>query len=131
MAATDIEVRIALMDTLDAVPGLRTHAFTPGQINPPAAVLISMEVQFDLAMQRGSDRMMGVVRLLASGEMTTAQRTLSDLIYACRDVLWNEPELGGVVQDARLQRKRGDSEGQIDVGGATFAVVDFEVEVIT
>jgi len=129
--ATDYEVRVALADTLDAVDGLRTHAFTPGQVNPPAAVVISVDVQFDLAMQRGSERMLAVVRLLTGGEMRSAQITLSQLIYTCRDVLWDNASLGGVVQDARLARKRGESEGQIDVAGSTYAVVDYEVEVIT
>jgi len=130
-AATDYDVRLALMATLDLVPGLRTHAFTPGQVNPPAAVIVQLGVEFDMAMQRGSERMVAVVRLLVGGELATSQVTLSQLIYTIRDVLWDNADLGGAVQDARLMRKRGDSEGQLDLAGATYAVVDIEVEVIT
>jgi len=129
--ATDTEVRIAVAETLKAVDGLRTHAFTPGQINTPAAVVIQVDVQFDHAMQRGSEHMVAIVRLLTSGELGAAQRSLSELAYQCRDAMWDDPSLGGVVSDARVRRKRGDSEGQVDAGGAVLTVVDIEVEVIT
>jgi len=128
---TDSDVRNAIADTLEAVPGLRTHAFTPGQVNAPAAVVIQVDIEFDLSMQRGSERMLAIVRLLTSGELASAQRSLSSLIWQCRDAVWEDPTLGGVVQDARVRRKRGDSEGQVDAGGAVLTVVDIEVEVIT
>jgi hypothetical protein len=131
MPPTDLEVREALAQVVGKVDGLRSHPFTPGQIHPPAAVVIELNVDFDATMQRGSDSMTAVVRLLTGGDLRPAQIALSGLVYKVRDELWDDPTLGGVVSDCRLFRKRGDSEGQIDVGGALFAVVDLEVQVTT
>ena len=128
---TDTEVREALSQTLTDVAGLRTHAFTPGTISPPAAIIIEVDVQFDAAMGRASDNMTVRVRLFTGGELRSAQLALSKLIYQVRDALWEDPSLGGVVSDCRLSRRVGDSEGQVDVGGATYTVVDVEVEVVT
>ena len=129
--ATDTEVREALADSLSAVEGLRGHAYTPGQLQGRDAVVIEVNVDFDAAMQRGADEMNVVVRLLVGGDMRSAQQRLSGLVYTVRDRLWTDNTLDGTVSDCRLHRKRGDSEGQIDVGGSTFAVVDLEVQIIT
>lgn len=131
MAATDTEVREALADSLDAVEGLRGHPYTPGQLQGRDAVVIEVNVDFDASMQRGSDEMNVVVRLLIGGDLRTAQQRMSDLVYKVRERLWTDNTLDDTVSDARLHRKRGDSEGQIDVGGSTFAVVDLEVQIIT
>ena len=129
--ATDIEVRQALAESIDQIDGIRGHEFTPGQVNPPAAIVIEMDVEFDASMQRGSDRMIALVRLLTGGDMRSAQTRLSQMVADVRARIWDDPTLGDVVSDCRLRRKRGDSEGQIDAYGATFAVVDVEVEIIT
>ena len=129
--ATDTEVREALADSLSQVTGLRGHGYAPGQINPPAAVVVEVNVDFDASMQRGSDEMNAVVRLLVGGDLRSAQLRLSQLVYDVRERLWTDNTLAGTVSDCRLHRKRGDSEGQVDIGGATFAVVDLEVQIIT
>lgn len=131
MSATDTEVREALATTLEAVTGLRPHAYVPASIAPPAAVVTEIDVDFDAAMGRASDEMTVRVRLLTSGELRAAQLNLSALTYAIRTALWENPTLGDVVADSRLQRRIGDSEGQVDVGGATYTVVDLEIQVVT
>jgi hypothetical protein len=131
MAATDTQVREALAAVIGKVDGLRAHPFVPGQINPPAAIVTEVNVDFDASMQRGSDEMTVLVRLLTGGDFRSAQQRLSELTYLIRDELWDDPTLGGVVADARLFRRRGDSEGQVDVGGGVFAVVDIEFQVVT
>ena len=128
---TDTEVREAVAVTLDKVDGLTADAFTPGTVNAPAAIVTEVDVQFDAAMGRGSDEMTVRVRLLTGGDMRASQESLSALIYKIRDELWDDPTLGDVVSDCRLARRIGDSEGQIQVGGATFAVVDIELQVFT
>ena len=130
-ATTDTEVREAVAATLNEVDGLQADAFTPGRVNPPAAIVTEVDVQFDAAMGRASDEMTVRVRLLTGGDMLSAQLSLSQQIYAIRDALWDDPTLGDVVADCRLARRIGDSEGQIDVGGATYAVVDIELQVFT
>lgn len=131
MAATDTQVREAIAKTLKAVDGLRPHAYVPASISPPAAVVIEVDVDFDAAMGRGSDEMTVRLRLLTSGELRSAQLNLSALTYAIRTALWDNPTLGDVVSDCRLQRRVGDSEGQVDVGGATYTVVDLQIQVVT
>ena len=129
--ATDMQVRQALADSIDTISGIRGHAFTPGQVSPPAAIVIEIDVEFDASMQRGSDRMVALVRLLTGGDMRAAQARLSELVDEVRARIWDDPTLGDVVSDSRLRRKRGDTEGQVDAYGATFTVVDVEVEIIT
>lgn len=129
--ATDTQVRVALADSLSEVVGLRGHAWTPGQLQGRDAVVIEVNVDFDASMQRGADEMNVVVRLLVGGDLRTAQQRLSELVYLVRDRLWSDPTLDDTVSDCRLHRKRGDSEGQVDVGGSQFAVVDLEVQIIT
>ena len=131
MSATDTEVREALAVALKAVDGLRPHAYVPAAISPPAAVVTEVDVDFDAAMGRASDEMTVRMRLLASGELRAAQLNLSALTYAIRTALWENPTLGDVVSDCRLRRRIGESEGQVDVGGATYTVVDLEVQVVT
>lgn len=128
---TDTDVREAVAKTLAKVDGLRPHAYTPGAINVPAAVVTEIDVDFDATMGRASDEMTVRLRLLTGGEMRAAQLSLSALTYAIRDVLWDDPTLGDVVSDCRLRRRIGDSEGQVDVAGATYTVVDIELQVVT
>lgn len=127
--ATDDEVRIAFAAVTDTVDGLRAFAYTPGQINPPCLVVTEVDVTFDHAMSRGTDRFLVVARLLTSGDLEASQKKLSTFIYQVRDAIGADPTLGGVAHDSRVVRKRGGSEGQITVAGGTFAVVDIETEV--
>lgn len=127
--ATDDEIRNAVAVVLDRVDGLRAYAYTPSQFHGPTAVVTEVDVEFDRAMQRGTDRFLVVVRVLAGGDLEAAQKNLSQLIYKLRDAIDADSDLGGVAIDSRVVRKRGNSEGQITVAGATFAVVDIETEV--
>lgn len=123
------QVRKILAEHLDAVHGLRGHPYVPGQISPPAVVVVEVGVEFDVTMGRGSDQHNAVCRLLVGGDFRSAQDRLDGWVSQLKDVV--DGDLGGQVDYARLTRIRGDSEGQIDVGGATFAVVDFDVEILT
>jgi hypothetical protein len=117
-----------LADHLDKLDGLRGWPYVPGQINPPAVVVVEVGVEFDATMARGSDQFDVRCRLIVGGDFRAAQDRLDDLVSQLKGHV--DGDLGGQVDYARMTRIRGDSEGQVDVGGATFHVVDFDVEIV-
>lgn len=128
MPADAKQVLEALGTALDGIAGIHGHAYTPDTIQTDAAIVTELDVRFDATMQRGADDMTATVRLLTAGDFRSAQQRLFTLVATVRDGL--DGDLGGVVHYARVSRIRGDSWGQITVGEQTFAVVDFEVEIV-
>lgn len=125
---TEEEVRDAVADTLNTISGLRAHAETPGHINPPAVVVIEVDTVFDATMARGSDDFTIRCRMFLGGDLRAAQRRMFSEIAKLKPVV--DGNLGGAVDYSRLTRIRGDSEGQVDVGGSTFVVRDFDIEAV-
>lgn len=126
--ATRQQVRKAVGDALDSIDGVRGHAYTPGQVNPPAVVVIEVDVSFDATMQRGADDFTVLCRAMTGGDLRAAQDKLDEIVSTVKAEL--DGDLDGTVHFARVSRIRGDTEGQIEVGGSTFAVIDFEIEVV-
>lgn len=127
--ATPKQVREAVADAIDAISGLRGHAYAPDQINPPAAVVIEVDVQFDAVMQRGADDFTVRVRLLTGGSLRAAQDKLWEMVSLLKDNIDGQVDTN-VVSYARLARVRGDTEGPYEVGQRTFAGVDVDIEVV-
>lgn len=128
MPATRTAVRDALATALSTVDGIVGHAYTPDTPHSGDVIIIEMDVRFDKTMQRGADDMTALCRALTVGDFRSAQENLDVMVTSVRDGL--DGDLGGTVHYARVARIRGDSEGQIQVGQQTFAVIDFEVEIV-
>lgn len=60
-------VRAGLAARLETIDGLRTTAFDPDTVNPPAAIVSPPEtIEYDLAQQRGLDLYVFKVKVLTS-----------------------------------------------------------------
>lgn len=128
--ATEDEIREGWAATVGGIDGLRAHGWTPGQINTPCVIVTQVGIDFDQTMQRGEDRYLVRAFILASGDMETAQRTISGLILQIRDAVGADETLGGVASDSRVTRKIAESDGQITMrDGQSYVVSEIETEV--
>lgn len=131
--ATEDEVREAWAATVGQIAGFGAHGWTPGVINTPCAIVTQVTIDFDETMTRaGGDRYLVRAFILASGDLEAAQRTVSGFILQIRDAVGADDTLGGVVADARVTRKVGESDGLIQMrDGQTYVVSEIETEVFT
>lgn len=128
--ATEDEIRVGWAATVGQIDGWGAYPYTPGQIHTPCAIVTQVDVEFDIAMQRGGDRFVVRAFLLTSGDLESAQKVIGLHVLAVRDAIAADPTLGGVAMDARVTRKRGDSDGQIQMrDGQTYVVAEIETEV--
>jgi hypothetical protein len=132
---TDDDVRNGLAEVLASIEvndeTIHAYAYPPGQPQTPLAMVSQVHVEFDEAYGRGSDRFVAVVTVSTGGELQSAMQTLSRMAYLVKDAVWNEPTLAGTVADARVTRKRGDSERLLSFQGVELPSVDVEVEAWT
>lgn len=127
-------IRAGLATVLaNGLTGIRAHAYTPRQVNPPAMVVIELD-QRPSTFQKGAHDYTAVVRLLVGGDVRPAQEKIDEFMDQVEDVIDASPTLDGTVDDATWSRTRGDSEGLLEMGGtngfATYTVIDFEVEIV-
>ena len=132
------EIRQALATTVASIPDLRAFATTPGEIEPPAALIRPETLTYAATMPGGPgvghDMTFGVLILVSKTWERTAQDRLDQWIdpqeaESVYGVINNDPDLGGVVSSAVATVMR--NYGPIDMMQGTFIAAEVLVEVMT
>lgn len=133
MAATTAQVREALRDTLaDGIDGWQVSAYMLALPQPPTIDIRPGAKRFDLAMARGLDEALFIVRgMVAFNADIGAQVKLDTLLDSTtagsvKVVLEADKTLGGLVQDLRVTEHTPYQalllEGQPAILGVEFTV---------
>ncbi|MER5252905.1 hypothetical protein [Streptomyces sp. NPDC002855] len=139
--ASVIAIRDGMATRLLTISGLRVSDYVPGQINPPAAVIIpgdpesqtAQMISFDSTMARGSDDMLFTVMILVSlAHDRVAHEKLDaylDGSSATSVKAALDGNLGGVVSYCRVASCR--RYGRVKWGNQDYLGAEFLVEVCT
>ena len=107
--ATLAEITDGMKTTLSNISGLRCYDNVPDMgLNFPAAFIVPTEIQFDLAMQRGTDLYtFDMLVAVQRADSRTAQDKLDAFITgsgssSVRQVIYNNKTLGLSDTDARV-----------------------------
>lgn len=105
-------VRDAIADVLSTVDGLRGLNTIPGEITPPAALVLLESIDFDTTMTRGSDDYQFVAMVVVS---KAHERVAQDALFgylagagqrSVKAAFEADPTLGGLVHDAAVTEVR-------------------------
>jgi hypothetical protein len=107
--ATMAQIRDGLKTTISNISGLRVYDTVPDQaINFPVCLFIPTSIEFDLAMQRGTDRYeFELTVAVQRADSRTAQDKLDAFVTgsgssSIRQVIYNNSSLGLSDTDARV-----------------------------
>ena len=135
--ATLAEIRDGLKTTVGNISGLRCYDTVPDNaINFPVAIFIPTEIQFDLAMQRGTDLYtFDMLVAVQRADSRTAQVKLDAFITgsgssSVRQVIYNNKTLGLSDTDARTVSVSNIS-ADVSVNGIDAIGANIEVQVYT
>jgi len=135
--ATLAEIRDGLKTTVGNISGLRCYDTVPDNaINFPVAIFIPTEIQFDLAMQRGTDLYtFDVLIAVQRADSRTAQDKLHGYITgqganSVRQTIFNNRTLGLPDTDARAVSVSNVS-ADVSVNGIDAIGANIEVQVYT
>lgn len=126
------EVRDAIAALVDTIPGLQGLANVPGQITPPAALVLLESVDFDSSMDRGSDDYTWIVMIMTSHSSDTGQDLLMQYASgsgakSVKAKFEADPTLGGLVFDANVSEVR--PPGDYEMGAITYYAIQFVIQV--
>ena len=131
--ATFSGLRIALAAQLATIRGLRTAATVPDNPAPPVAVIVPVNVEYDVSFGRGTDTYTFSV-LLIVGRMSerAAQTTLDAYINptgatSIKAAINTDPTLGGACQSARVTNMV--NYGSLIVGDTEYLSADFQITI--
>ena len=135
--ATLAEIRDGLKTTVGNITGLRCYDTVPDNaINFPVAIFIPTEIEFDLAMQRGTDLYtFDVLIAVQRADSRTAQDKLHGYITgqgsnSVRQTIFNNRTLGLSDTDARTVSVSNIS-ADVSVNGIDAIGANIEVQVYT
>tara|TARA_R100001163_G_scaffold63315_1_gene55014 strand:- start:283 stop:705 length:423 start_codon:yes stop_codon:yes gene_type:complete len=107
--ATMAQIRDGLKTTISNISGLRVYDTVPDQaINFPVCLFIPTSIEFDLAMQRGTDRYeFELTVAVQRADSRTAQDKLDAFVTgsgssSIRQIIYNNKTLGLADTDARV-----------------------------
>ena len=124
-------IREGLADALRTIPGLRVSPYFPDQLNPPMAVVDTVQVTFDLAGARGSDDLTFDLLVVVRRESERqAQADLDSWVPLVKAAIENgsDKSLGGAAQSLQVTAMTGYSP--ITQGETTYLAASFAVRVI-
>ena len=124
----------ALAENMSDIDGLRTFAFPPDSVSPPAAVVGFPEtVAYDATMARGEDRIVFPVYVLVGkvSDRTAAPRLCAYLdgsgATSVKTAIESDKTLGGAADSIRVT----DADTSVmTVGGTDYLAATFSVEVV-
>lgn len=128
-------IRDGLKTALETIEGLRVDDTAPGQINPPAAVILPGDpvVSWDSTFDRGSDDFQFIARVLVSlADLRTAQDALDAFLAGSGDssvkqAVEGDDTLGGVAYSTAVSSAR--NYGEYSYAGVTYLGVEFVVDI--
>ena len=128
------ELRTGIAGNLATVPGLRTAATVPDQINPPIAVVMPTSITYDLAFARsgGDEYDVSVMVIVCRVDERMAQNKLDAYcsgtgVQSIKAAIESNKTLGGKAFDCRVTSLR--SYNQISVADVTYLAAEFAVQV--
>lgn len=129
-------IREALAARLATIAGLRIYDFVPGQVNPPAAVVLPGDplIEYDETMD-GLDSYRFTIMVLVANPLERLGQDALDA-YLARDgvssikaAIEAAERLGGLVSFTRVARVR--NYGATEYAGSQYLAAEFDVEVGT
>ena len=126
-------IRQGIATNLGTIPGLRTSAWVPDQINPPIAVVKPESISYDTAFGRGLDTMeFSVLCIVGRADERSAQATLDAYCAtngsaSIKAAIESDPTLGSAISDLRVTEMRNYTS--LPVGEVTFLAAEFVVQV--
>lgn len=129
-------IREGLQARLDNITGIRPYDHVKGSVNPPMAeVGFPTNVNYDITFGPNASEWTIPVRVyVGQASNRAATEKLDELVSATGDTtsvkaaIEGDKTLGGACMSAIVTRMTG--AGAVDVGGISYLVADFEVEVI-
>jgi hypothetical protein len=128
------ELRTGIAANLATVPGLRTAATVPDQINPPIAVVMPSSITYDLAFARsgGDEYEFSVMVIVGRVDERMAQNKLDAYcsgtgVQSIKAAIESNRTLGGEAFDCRVTSLR--SYNQVSVADVTYLAAEFAVQV--
>tara|TARA_R100000697_G_scaffold107122_1_gene121787 strand:+ start:1282 stop:1704 length:423 start_codon:yes stop_codon:yes gene_type:complete len=135
--ATMAEIRDGLKTTVSNISSLRCYDVIPDNaINFPVALFIPTNIEFDLAMQRGTDLYtFDMIVAVQRTDARTAQDKLDEFVSgsgskSIRQIIYNNKTLGLADTDARVVNMTNYS-ADFNLNGIDGIGANFEIEVYT
>lgn len=135
--ATLSEITDGIKTTLGSVSGLRVYDNVPDMgLNFPAAFVVPTSIEFDLAMQRGTDKyVFDLMIAVQRSDSRTGQDKLHTYITgsgsnSIREAIFNSRTLGLDNTDARVVQVSNIS-ADVSVNGIDAIGANIEIEVYT
>jgi hypothetical protein len=128
------DLRTGIAANLATVPGLRTAATVPDQINPPIAVVMPTSITYDLAFARsgGDEYEFSVMVIVGRVDERMAQNKLDAYcsgtgVQSIKEAIESNRTLDGTAFDCRVTSLR--SYNQVSVADVTYLAAEFAVQV--
>tara|TARA_R110002020_G_scaffold91343_3_gene221943 strand:- start:340 stop:762 length:423 start_codon:yes stop_codon:yes gene_type:complete len=135
--ATMSQIRDGLKTTLSNITGLRCYDVIPDNaINFPVAMFLPTSIEFDLAMQRGTDLYtFDVLVAVQRADARTAQDKLDEFVTgsgskSIRQIIYNNRTLGLADTDARVVNMSNYS-ADFNLNGIDGIGANLEIQVYT
>jgi len=127
-------LRTGIATNLATVPGLRTTATVPDQINPPIAVVMPTSIEYDLAFARhgGDEYEFSVMVIVGRVDERSAQNKLDEYCsgsgaQSIKTAIERDKTLGGQAFDCRVTSLR--NYNQVSIADVTYLAAEFVVQV--
>ena len=131
------DIRDGLKTTVSNISGLRCYDVIPDNaINFPVAIFIPTNIEFDLAMQRGTDLYtFDMLVAVQRADARTAQDKLDEFVTgsgskSIRQVIYNNKTLGLADTDARVVNMTNYS-ADFNINGIDGIGANLEIQVYT
>jgi hypothetical protein len=136
MTATLTQVRQAIATALGTIAGLEAHAFRPGSITPPAAIVYPAPGQFldyQVTMDAESDLRLVILVIVEWGEEQSAAEQLDAFIAdsgasSINGTIDANQTLGGIVDGCDVIAAQ--DYGTYTIGGVEYLGVEFPLQVL-
>ena len=127
-------LRTGIATNLATVPGLRTAATVPDQINPPIAVVMPTSITYDTAFARsgGDEYEFSVMVIVGRVDERMAQNKLDAYclgtgVQSIKAAIESNKTLGNEAFDCRVTSLR--NYNQVSVADVTYLAAEFVVQV--
>lgn len=124
-------VRTELALALGDISGLRTFAYSPSTLEPPAAVVGQGEITYDATFAGSMTASFGVLVVVSRSDDRNGNSRLNDYLTptgsgSIKAAIESDPTLNGSVGYVVVNGAAAPSE--VEMAGTSYLAVEFEVE---
>lgn len=129
--ATVTDLRNGIATNIQTIPGVRTAATMPDNVNPPIAIIYPESISYDDTFQRGMQTyQFAVVMVVGRVSERSAQNSLDAIVastgeYSMKLAIESDKTLGGKAYDVRVTNMRAYSS--FAVGDVNYLAAEFVV----